>query len=347
MTLSQRQALVTAGATTLAVLLAFSLHVQNPWWAGISAFIVSQTSSEGLLTKAALRVVGTTFGCLVAAFLAVQLAGQPIQQVIATIGIFTLGIYKRYTAQYAYAWFLGCITAALFLVVSVNSPDVVLTDTVYRVVEISLGVLIAATVGVCCHPFVHVDVPPPPEPTLPTDRATHLAALEVGLLGGIMFVLVGAVLNSLAFPSLTQVLVSLAVILAPSVAATRDTARRRAFGCLIGGLSGIVLIMLSVDFLALWAFLFFGILALFAVHHHSSHPEAYVGTQAGVTFIVACVTGNGQVTDITSATHRVVAITVTALLVWLASWLVAPWLPVRQDESVSGAPEQKESPPAR
>src|SRR5262249_58512044 len=60
------EAAEAASSVTLAVLAAIALHSDEPWWAGISAFMVTRASPRVAVPRAFMRVAGSIVGAAVA-----------------------------------------------------------------------------------------------------------------------------------------------------------------------------------------------------------------------------------------------------------------------------------------
>ena len=60
------EAAEAAASVTLAVLAALALHSDEPWWAGISAFMVTRASPSVAVPRAFMRVAGSIGGAAAA-----------------------------------------------------------------------------------------------------------------------------------------------------------------------------------------------------------------------------------------------------------------------------------------
>ncbi len=60
------EAAEAAASVTLAVLAALALHSDEPWWAAITAFMVTRASPAEAVSRAAMRVAGSIVGALAA-----------------------------------------------------------------------------------------------------------------------------------------------------------------------------------------------------------------------------------------------------------------------------------------
>ena len=87
-------ALRSAVATTLAVLVALALHLDNPWWAGISGVVLVQSDRAATLARSVDRVIGTMIG--------------------ATIGFFGAGLAEHHLAFLSLAAGFTALRSAVF-----------------------------------------------------------------------------------------------------------------------------------------------------------------------------------------------------------------------------------------
>ena len=91
------QGLVTALACWLASVLAFAFHLDNPWWATMSAWIVANPEHHALLEKAANRILGTVVGCIASYWLALWIEGRPSLQTVAMFAIGATGSLQPFS----------------------------------------------------------------------------------------------------------------------------------------------------------------------------------------------------------------------------------------------------------
>jgi len=59
------EALEAALSVTLAILAALAMHSDNPWWAGLSAFMVPRASLAVTLSRGLMRIVGSVVGAAI------------------------------------------------------------------------------------------------------------------------------------------------------------------------------------------------------------------------------------------------------------------------------------------
>jgi uncharacterized membrane protein YccC len=109
----------------------------------------------------------------------------------------------------------------------------------------------------------------------------------------------------LRLPALPQIVITCLVVLDRDGTATQFRGLQRVLGCLAGGASGLLTIRMEPDSFILWSVMLVGGVFLFSLLHHSTSRWAYVGTQGGVAFILALVTGIGPPDTIIPAVSRI------------------------------------------
>lgn len=319
-----RAGLVGALGVVLAVLLAVRLGLDNPWWAAISAWMISGPDQRAVLAKGVQRVAGTLLGAGGGYFAAGLAAGQPWLQAILLFTLGAFGTRQRFGARhFTFGWLYAGITALLVVVQSLGTPGDLDTFARARCLEILCGVFVSTLCELAfITPAGSAAAPataPPPPPNL----------ARLSLIGGLALVLVPLAWSLLDLPSVVQMAVSAYVVLDRDLSSERVRGRQRLLGCGLGGLYGILLLALGLDSLPLWAAAFGGGLVLFGRLHHGSGPQAYVGTQAGVALIMAMVTGTGPPDTLVPALERMAgAMLGTALVVGLSLLLAARPQPV-------------------
>ena len=85
------------------------------------------------------------------------------------------------------------------------------------------------------------------------------------------------------------------------IPATSTRGLQRLLGCLAGGAFGLLAVRLGPESFFIWSIAFGSGISLFAQLHHSTSNWAYVGTQGGVAFILALITGSGPPNSIVPA----------------------------------------------
>jgi Predicted membrane protein len=296
-----RQGTITALACWFAVVLAFWAHLDNPWWAAISAWVIAHPERQAVLTKGLSRVIGTLIGWLAGCCLAFLVEGAPVMQALVIFVVAATGTYCRYRSQHSYAWTIGAVGALIVLATSLEAPGNIFHLAWYRALEILCGVFAATLVELM---FARV----PNQNTAASPAAALLnrpVAVRLAVISGITLTLIPILWAWLNLPSLTQIAVSSFVVLDRDIPATSTRGLQRLLGCLAGGALGLLAVGLEPESFFIWSIAFGSGIFLFAQLHHSASHWAYVGTQGGVAFILALVTGRGPPNSILPAVDRI------------------------------------------
>ena len=317
MTANESLRLRTALACWSAVLLALFLNLDDPWWAAISAFIVSGADRKTVVSKGVLRVIGTVIGCAAAFYAATFFAGQYLTLPILIAGAIVFGIYKRYTSPYSYAWTLACITGTLVLFVSLQSPGETRDFAIDRCLEIATGVFAAMLVELMLNPNPISAA----QDAKPADEETRRHAMEAGVFGGIVIATILILDRYLDLPSPIQIAVTATVMIPLHIGYGPKKAFDRLSGCLIGGETGLAIVVFLPANLLVWSlFLIVGIF-VFSRTHFSGQSNAYVGTQAVLAYLMTMVTGSGPPTTVEPVLDRLAGIFIGVVILVIGNLL--------------------------
>jgi hypothetical protein len=185
----------------------------------------------------------------------------------------------------------------------------------YRALEIVCGV-VSATL---CHGILGVILGvegAPPATGGPKNPATvdQKELLSVALVGGLTTVIIPIIWSWFNLLSLAQSLVTVLVLVNPNLEATRFTGFQRILGCLFGGAVGLFASLFASQSMILWSAIFILGMAGFSRLHFSGSRWAYTGTQGGIGFIFALVTGNGPPDTIVPVVNRIAGIMLGVLI---------------------------------
>jgi uncharacterized membrane protein YccC len=300
---------ITALACWLATVLAFALHLDNPWWATITAWVIANPERHALLEKAANRILGTIIGCVAGYWITVCVESRPVLQTTAIFIVAAVGVYGRFRSAHSYAWIIGAVGGLLILTMSLESPGQIYHFAVYRAAEVICGVVAVTLVELLFNrrdsildsengsvkSTDHKFVPPLERP----------AAIRLATIGGVAAMLIPILWAWLNLPSLSQIVVTSLVVLDRDGASTHFRALQRILGCLAGGAVGLLTVRLGPDLFFIWSVMLIAGVFLFSLIHHSTSRWAYVGTQGGVAFILALVTGLGPPDSMMPAVNRI------------------------------------------
>ncbi|WP_162975377.1 FUSC family protein, partial [Pseudomonas aeruginosa] len=134
--------------------LAFSLELEQPQWALMTVFVVSQPYSGMVLAKGMFRLIGTCAGALVSIGM-VALYGQaslPFLLLMALWLAFCTAGASLLHNHASYGFVLAGYTAAIVALPASADPATVFDQAVARCSEIGLGILCAALVNVLLWP---------------------------------------------------------------------------------------------------------------------------------------------------------------------------------------------------
>ncbi|HHW1710672.1 TPA: FUSC family protein, partial [Pseudomonas aeruginosa] len=138
----------------LALYLAFGLELEQPQWALMTVFVVSQPYSGMVLAKGMFRLIGTCAGALVSIGM-VALYGQASLLFLLLMALWlafcTAGASLLHNHA-SYGFVLAGYTAAIVALPASADPATVFDQAVARCSEIGLGILCAALVSVLLWP---------------------------------------------------------------------------------------------------------------------------------------------------------------------------------------------------
>jgi len=136
------------GAAMLALYLALSIGLPRPFWAMLTAYVVSNPLSGAVRSKAVYRVSGTLLGSMATVLMVPRLANSPELLSLALacwVGL-CLYISLHDRTPRSYVFMLAGYTAALIGFPTVGVPDTVFDVALARVEEITLGIVCATLV---------------------------------------------------------------------------------------------------------------------------------------------------------------------------------------------------------
>jgi uncharacterized membrane protein YccC len=142
----------TFGAAMLAYYLALRIGLPRPYWAILTAYIVSQTSAAASLSRGVYRFAGTLVGAVATVAIVPHFVNEPAACSLALACWIGLCMYCSLLDRTprAYAFVLAGYTASLIGFPSVSDPGAVFDTASLRVQEITLGILCA----VLTHRFI-------------------------------------------------------------------------------------------------------------------------------------------------------------------------------------------------
>ena len=335
-----RQGLVAAVSTILATTLALLLELQSPWWAAISGFMSLMSTGSGSVRRALLRLTGTIGGALLGFIMARWLPYDLLAFYLFLGATTMLGVLAMQVSPHGLAWLFLTITAILVLLMSLNDPQLAFEIACNRVLEVAVGVVSAIITARLLQDW-HAE-PPPVAPGWRHLLGAQWPAVLHGLRSAIAVVAVMLVWVLFDLPEVTEMAITVAVVMsAPVVAGTKlDTrhavAQRSIFrfiGCLLGGVLALGCLALDVTSFPWWlAMLGAGVWICMHVQV-GRHGVGYVGTQAGMVYIITLVQGASPPESIMPGIERFAGIVGGLAILLIVSLLIWPTDEERADAS--------------
>jgi uncharacterized membrane protein YccC len=328
-----RLCVMSALAVALAVLASMALRLDNPWWAGISAYVSIQASSPASLKRGVLRIGGTIAGAAVGFLLAPWLAYDHAACFLFMLALTTMGVFGMMVSAHGVAWLLAGITSLMVMFMSLDHPSAALSIAFYRLFEVTLGTTSALLVAWLLAKEDPGAAASPPPPGWRSMFGTSWPALMHALRSGVAVAMLPFLWNWLQLPSLTQVAVTVAAVMAvpalsdDSVNDRRKIAARglhRLLGCLFGGCAGLAALSLSISELAPWLVVLSAGVWVAAHVQASARGVGYAGTQGAVVFIMTLVQNGGPPASILPGIDRFAGIACGLVILLAISFLLAP-----------------------
>ncbi|MGH7116384.1 MAG: FUSC family protein [Stellaceae bacterium] len=325
------EALEAALSVSLAVLAALALHSGDPWWAGISAFMVTRASFALAVSRGVMRVAGSLVGAATGVIALHLFAYQPLLFCLCLFVLSCVGFFGFATSRFGYAWLIGAVTGSLVMLMAFTAPQGAFTIAVDRVADVAIGT--AASLLVCALMPAPPDAGPLAAPGLLTPpplafwRRRYGAELQRWLPGKwpvLMHVLRGG-LTVMLLPALASwlapvspVTMGLTVVMVMSIPTTAiidsnmtavvEKAAHRAIGCLIGALIGLACLAIVGSDFALWTVLLVSGVWLCSQIQTGAAGVSYVGTQALFAFLMSMVQSQGPPLSIGPGFERLVGV---------------------------------------
>jgi uncharacterized membrane protein YccC len=324
------EAAEAAASVTLAVLAALALHSDEPWWAAITAFMVTRAAPAEAMLRAIMRVAGSFVGAVAALVVLRLFVYQSLPFLFCLFLLSSIGLFGFVCSRWGYAWLVGAVTAALVMLMSFDAPNTAFTTAVDRVIDVMIGTAASLVVSAlmpvppaAAAPAAAL-VEPPPLAFWRRDYGARLARwlppnlplVVHACRGGLTVMLLPSLAEWIAPVSpVTMGVTAVIVMSVPTTAIFRSDNRviiergvHRMVGCLLGGCVGLVcLFFVGSDFLLWLAPIPAGIWLCSQIQTGSS-GMSYIGTQAMFAFLMSLVQGQGPPATIAPGLQRLVGV---------------------------------------
>jgi len=325
------EAAEAAASVTLAVLVALALHADDPWWAGISAFVVSKAAFSEAVSRGIMRVAGSVVGGIAALIVLRLFVYQSLPFCLSLFVLSCIGMFGFACSRFGYAWVVGTVTACLVMLMSLDQPAAAFNTAVNRVAEVAIGTIASLIVCGLSPDPANAGVAPaaslleaPPLAFWRGDYGARLARWLPGkeplLLhacrGGLTVVLMPALADWLAPQSpVTMGITVVMVMMIPTTAILQSDIRtiiersaHRLIGCLLGALVGLAaLAFVGSDFVR-WVVLIPPGIWLCSQIQTGTTGLSYIGTQAMFAYLMSMVQGLGPPDTISPGFERLVGV---------------------------------------
>lgn len=318
----------TALSITLAVLIAKLLHFPAPYWAGISAMVITMPTFNGITNKGMHRLFGTYFGAIFG-FIVIQ-TGVWASPWLFTCLLFTsivLPLAWMRSSRYPYAWLIGGITAHMVMLAGFIDPRHSFIYAQTRALEITLGAGIALAVygaltllGKKNHQLEVREKKKRPLDALAGNRA------RTALAGGFAACIAAWIWISLGLDVGIEQSVTTVWVLSFSgnIFDTYHKAAQRFVGCMIGGVLAGLLLMLSGNLVVVSVLLFLCCLLGCVIQNGPTHAR-YFGMQAVFAFLMIYADRPND---------ELIALRMVSIVTGLALVFACSWLITRADEQL-------------
>ncbi|NDV23548.1 FUSC family protein [Desulfovibrio sp. JC022] len=324
-----RCALGAAMAALCAVLIANWLNLEKPYWAGISALVVSRSSYDASLIKGTLRIIGTIAGCL----LALILLGTFIDNVFAILCLIFFAsvatvMVSSLRGRDSYAWSMAGFMIVLLSIAGLVVPHSIFNFAFYRTFEISLGTIMAIIMSAIFNPSppeTDKTSQPSTTPSANTDnhpdtnkmtakQESELVKQAISL--ALAMVSVPLIWKWLDLPGVLQIGVTSLILLQPTPVETWRKGILRLLGCVTGGSIGLFLLGSTAGhYLITWGAAYGLLIFIFSYIDHGDPRCSYMGLQAGIALTLTLVQGLGPGTELGPPITRLCGI-LAGLILW-------------------------------
>src|SRR5215471_1950697 len=321
------EALASALSVAVATLAALFLHSDEPWWAAISAWMVTRSSLTVALSRGLMRIVGSAAGATVAVIVLGFFAYDPLPFCLCLFAMAWAGLFGFAKSRHGYAWLIAAITGNLVMLMALDQPQTAFAIAVNRVADVTIGTTAALLVTYLLPALQDAPGAASASSTSPlpllfwSRRHTrefeqwlreNVALILHACRGGLTVMLLPPLMNWLApLGSSTMAVTAVAVMAIPTTAiqepdgqAVVQRAVYRLVGCALGALLGLFCVHWIGSNFPLWLMLLMAGVWLDSQIQSGNTGISYVGTQAGLAFLLSMIQGQGPPTSPTPGLDR-------------------------------------------
>ena len=346
------EALEAALSVTLAILAALAMHSDNPWWAGLSAFMVTRASLAVALSRGLMRIVGSVVGAAIGVIVLGLFVYHPLPFCLCLFLVTFIGVFGFAISRFSYAWLMGSVTANLVVLMAFTQPQSAFTIAVDRAADVVIGTMASLLVcGLMPAPDHTGAVAAPGQLSPPPlafwrrrwDAEFHRwlsgkrplimhacrIALTVMLLPALASWLAPVSPVTIGLTSVMVMAVPTKVVLEADIRVIVQRSAHRVIGCLLGALVGLgCLAVVGSDFV-LWVLLLATGVWLCSQIQTGTSGISYVGTQAMFAFVMSMVQSQGPPLSISPGFERLVGV-VAGLCLMFVITLILSLIPISE-----------------
>ena len=303
-------------SVALGALASLVWHSDEPWWAAVSAWMVTRSSLAESLSRGVMRIIGSAAGAAIAVIILGLFAYDPLPFCLCLFAIAWVGLFGFAKSRHGYAWLITAITGNLVMLIALDQPQTAFTTAVNRIADVAIGTTAALLVTFLL-PAVADN---PATPAASSSRALpllfwsrrHAREFERWLRenwpvilhacrGGLTVMVLPLLLNWLApLGSSTLAVTAVAVMAIPTTAVLEPDGKtvvqrsiHRLVGCALGALLGLLCLYWVGSNFLVWLLLLMGGIWLTSQIQSGKTGIGYVGTQAGLAFLLSMIQGQG------------------------------------------------------
>jgi uncharacterized membrane protein YccC len=330
-----RQATITSIVVAISTCVALAMHVPDVWWAAISGLMSTQATRPASVRKGVLRMVGTVAGATLGLVSASWLAYDHFACCLALFAMGLIGILGVIVSPHGYAWLFSAITFAFVLLDSLQDPSQALIVAVYRTLEVGIGTAVAMLVTIAVAADEPEGAATSAEPPGWSDLlGARWPAVLHAVRSGVAVAAIPVVWSWLYVPGVTSMAMTLASVLSVPVLSDHplddagklvEKAMHRVLGCVLGGSLAVLLLATPLTALFLpWLAVLTATVWVSVYVQGSQRGVGYIGTQAGIVFIIVLVQGPAPPDSLIPALNRLAGIICGLMTLFLVSLLVQP-----------------------